>query len=223
VFSNHDVVRHASRYALPAGTDLKAWLLSDGTQPEPDDERGLRRARAVTLLALALPGSMYLYQGEELGLAEVADLPVEALQDPVWTRSQHTEKGRDGCRVPLPWTSTGPSFGFGSDGAHLPQPSWFADVAADVQDGREDSTLTFYRRAMAERRRLQTTESLTWSDDVPADVVRFTRPGGWTSITNFGDTPVSLPPGRLVVASSPVHGDRLPGETTAWIQQDAQL
>ncbi|MPR00556.1 alpha-amylase [Modestobacter sp. I12A-02628] len=219
VFSNHDVVRHASRYALPTGTDLKAWLLSDGREPAADAERGLRRARAVTLLALALPGSMYLYQGEELGLPEVADLPVDALQDPVWARSQHTEKGRDGCRVPLPWTSTGPSFGFGSAGAHLPQPAWFAEFATDVQAARDDSTLAFYRQALAQRRRLQGTETLTWDDDGPADVVRFTRPGGWTSVTNFGDTPVPLPPGRLVIASSPVEGDLLPGETTAWVQQ----
>ena len=219
VFSNHDVVRHASRYALPTGTDRTAWLRSGGREPAPDHDRGLRRARAVTLLALALPGSMYLYQGEELGLGEVADLPTEVLQDPVWTRSAHTDKGRDGCRVPLPWTSTGPSFGFGSSGSHLPQPSWFADLAADVQAAREDSTLAFYRRALAERRRLQTSETLTWADDGPADVVRFSRPGGWTCVTNFGDAPVPLPAGRLVVTSSPVPADQLPVDTTAWLQE----
>ncbi len=107
-FSNHDVVRHASRFGLPAGTDLNAWLLSDGTEPVEDVALGARRARAAVLLLLALPGSAYVYQGEELGLREVADLGRDDLEDPIWLRSQHTEKGRDGCRVPLPWTTEGP-------------------------------------------------------------------------------------------------------------------
>ncbi|MDP3892504.1 glycoside hydrolase family 13 protein, partial [Nocardioides sp.] len=122
VFSNHDVVRHASRYGLPGaevvdppgGDDARKgreWLLSNGSEPVLDAELGLRRARAATLLMLALPGSAYVYQGEELGLHEVADLPEEALQDPTWVRSQGQEKGRDGCRVPLPWTTGGSSYG----------------------------------------------------------------------------------------------------------------
>jgi alpha-glucosidase len=221
VFSNHDVVRHATRYALPAGTDLKAWLLTDGTDPKPDVERGLRRARAATLLALALPGSTYLYQGEELGLPEVADLAPEVLQDPTWTRSEGTRKGRDGCRVPLPWTATGPSLGFGSGPAHLPQPAAFAELSVERQRGDETSTLAFYTRAIAERRRLQTAETLEWLDDAPADVVAFTRPGGWTSITNFGEEPVPLPAGRVVVASAPLPDGQLPADTTAWIQTQA--
>jgi alpha-glucosidase len=121
VLSNHDVVRHASRYGLPAGQDYVSWLLSGGQEPHEDRAAGLRRA--ATLLVLALPGSTYLYQGEELGLFEVADLPRERLEDPVWEPSGHQRKGRDGCRVPLPWAPHGLSFGFAPDGAHLPQPS----------------------------------------------------------------------------------------------------
>jgi alpha-glucosidase len=218
VFSNHDVVRHPSRYALPAGTDLKAWLMSDGANPPADAELGLRRARAATLLALALPGSTYVYQGEELGLPEVADLQPADLQDPTWERSEHTEKGRDGCRVPIPWTADGPSYGFGPGPAHLPQPPSFAELSVQRQEADENSTLAFYRRALAERRRLQTSESLEWADDLPADVVGFHRPGGWTSITNFGDAPVPLPAGRVVVASGPLTDGRLPADTTAWVQ-----
>jgi alpha-glucosidase len=130
VLSNHDVVRHRSRYALPNGTDLDGWLLTGGTDPAPDDEVGLRRARAATMLMLALPGSAYLYQGEELGLPEVADLSPDVLQDPIWERTGHTLKGRDGCRVPLPWTREGSSFGFGDAGAWLPQPGWFGEYSA---------------------------------------------------------------------------------------------
>lgn len=168
VFSNHDVVRHASRYGLPAGLSLSgedAWLMSDGTQPVLDPARGTRRARAATLLMLALPGSAYLYQGEELGLFEVADLPSESLQDPTWDRTGHQRKGRDGCRVPIPWTSQGSSLGFGpDDGAKpwLPQPSWFASFAASAQDGVPGSSLELYRAALAARKALQAEETLEW-------------------------------------------------------------
>ena len=220
VFSNHDVVRHATRFALPAGTDLDEWLLGGGTNPPADADRGLRRARAATLLALALPGSTYLYQGEELGLPEVADLPPDALQDPTWTRSDHTRKGRDGCRVPLPWTPAGPSFGFGAGPAHLPQPAGFGELSVQRQEADETSTLALYRRALAERRRLQTDEDLEWAD-APPDIVEFRRSNGWTCITNFGETPVALPGGRVVVSSAPLPDGVLPGDTTAWLEPSA--
>ena len=122
---------------------------------------------------LALPGSSYVYQGEELGLPEVADLPVSALQDPIWEQTAHTSKGRDGCRVPLPWTTTGPSYGFGAGGAWLPQPTSFASYAVEAQDGAEGSTLELYRTALALRRRLLDGEELTWA---PAIRPRRPRP-----------------------------------------------
>ncbi|MGY4642386.1 glycoside hydrolase family 13 protein [Cellulomonas sp. URHB0016] len=220
VLSNHDVVRHATRYALPEGTDLDAWLARDGSQPRPDEERGRRRARAATLLTLALPGSAYLYQGEELGLPEVADLPAEALQDPTFLRSGGTQKGRDGCRVPLPWAPQGPTLGFGDRLAHLPVPAGFRRFAVESQETDEGSTLSLYRRALAERRRLQTGETLEWVTPVPATVVAFTRPGGWTSVTNFGTSPVPMPAGHVIVSSSPLDGREVPAETTVWLQQD---
>jgi alpha-glucosidase len=219
VLSNHDVVRHASRYALPEGTDLDAWLNHDGADPRPDEERGRRRARAATLLTLALPGSAYLYQGEELGLPEVADLPAYALQDPVYFRTGGRQKGRDGCRVPLPWAAQGPTLGFGDQQAHLPVPARFGRFAVENQATDDDSTLSLYRRALAERRTLQSSETLDWVTDLPPAVVAFTRPGGWTSVTNFGSTPVPLPAGRVVVSSSAVEGRELPPETTVWLQQ----
>ncbi|MEJ3651681.1 glycoside hydrolase family 13 protein [Actinomycetes bacterium KLBMP 9759] len=218
VLSNHDVIRHPSRYALPAGTDEGAWLLSGGLDPVPDLEQGMRRARAATLLLLALPGSTYLYQGEELGLPEVADLPPDALQDPMWVRSSGKMKGRDGCRIPLPWTASGPSFGFGSGGAHLPQPEWFGSYAVATQSADEGSTLSFYRAALRQRRRLLTDEAVELGGD--GDVIRLTRPNGWTCVTNFGTQAVELPPGRVVLSSHPVEDGKLPGETTAWLVPD---
>ena len=218
VLSNHDVVRHATRYGLPDGTDTDAWLLTDGTEPESDRARGGRRARAATLLILALPGSTYLYQGEELGLHEAPAIPHERLQDPKWIRSGHTVKGRDGCRVPIPWTRTGPSFGFGDVAPHLPQPEDFGDSSVEAEDGDPASTLSLYRQATAARRRLQQGEELTWLD-AGDDVVAFARHEGWRSVTNLGTSPVPMPSGTVVLASGPLDAGEgmLPGETTVWL------
>lgn len=221
VLSNHDVTRHPTRYGLPRGVDGKAqdgkaWLLSNGTSPVLDINLGIRRGRAATLLMLALPGSAYLYQGEELGLHEVGDLPADAMQDPAFFRSAGVEKGRDGCRVPLPWTTDGPSFGFGGDHAHLPQPAWFGPQSVQAQDADLASTLQLYRRALGLRHELQSGESLEWVDG-PDTVVHFRRPGGWESITNFGAEPVELPAG-VVLSSAPLGDDGLlPPDTTVWV------
>ncbi|WP_115790280.1 glycoside hydrolase family 13 protein [Arthrobacter silvisoli] len=231
VFSNHDVVRHATRYGLPAsapaegdeeeimaGQAGKKWLLEGGRQEDVDVELGLRRARAASLLMFALPGSAYLYQGEELGLQEVGnEIPDSERQDPSFFRNKGVEIGRDGCRVPLPWTAEGPSFGFGEAGSHLPQPEWFAAFAADVQDGVEGSTLELYRKALALRSDLQSEERLEWIPNANPEVLHFRRPNGWQSVTNFGTEAVELPEGTVVVSSSALEGGKLPGATTAWL------
>lgn len=217
VLSNHDVVRHATRLMLPPGTDTDAWLLSGGHAPAVDAAAGLRRARAATLLMLALPGSAYVYQGEELGLPEVADLPTEVLQDPIWEQTGHVRKGRDGCRVPLPWTTEGPSYGFGAGAAWLPQPPVFSAYSVQAQDGVADSTLELYRTALRLRRKLLDGESLTWSDDVPAGVLRFDRTDRWRCVTNLTGATVDLPPGEVLLSSSPLDGGRLGPDTTVWL------
>ncbi|MEV7995760.1 alpha-amylase family glycosyl hydrolase [Streptomyces sp. NPDC086077] len=218
VLSNHDVVRHATRLVLPPGTDLDAWLLSGGNAPAVDPAAGLRRARAATLLMLALPGSSYVYQGEELGLPEVADLPTAVLQDPIWEQTGHVRKGRDGCRVPLPWTTTGPSYGFGSGGSWLPQPASFASYAVEAQDGAEGSTLELYRTALRLRRKLLEGESLTWADDTASGVLHFARSDGWRCLTNLSGGPVPLPAGEPLLSSAPLEPDgRLGPDTTVWL------
>lgn len=221
VLSSHDVVRHASRYGLPPRVDFQAWLLSGGSSPAEDRNVGLARARAATLLMLALPGSSYLYQGEELGLFEVADLPESVLQDPIWVRTGHREKGRDGCRVPLPWTADAPYFGFSATQPHLPQPAWFGSFSVASQDADSDSTLQLYRRALRLRRRLRSAETLTWVDGHRPEVLHFVRPGGWHSITNFGPEPVALPEGDVVITSGPLIKGTLPVDTTAWVIADS--
>lgn len=221
VFSNHDQVRPATRYGLPLGTDLTAFKNSDGKSVPLDFEVGIRRSIAVQMLALALPGCTYIYQGEELGLHEVTDIPESEIQDPQFLRNHKADKGRDGCRVPLPWSSSGTSFGFGSSGAHLPQPEWFADFSVERESGVESSPLEIFRAALTLRRSLVTDEELTWQESGNPQVLHFTRPNGWVSITNFGDQPFDFSDidGRYIHASAKVEGRILPPSTTLWLQR----
>ncbi|WP_347350599.1 glycoside hydrolase family 13 protein [Intrasporangium sp.] len=236
VLSNHDVVRHATRYGLPSperladGTPARKhgteWVLAGGPETQLDRAGGERRARAATLLLLALPGSAYLYQGEELGLHEVAEIADEQRQDPTFYRSPGVDAGRDGCRVPLPWTADDTSFGFGSGGAHLPQPAWFADHSVSVEDGQPGSTLELYRAALQLRRRLQTGEQLSWVETGRDDVLRFRRPNGWEVVANFGTEPYGLdgPDGLdVLLASSPASAGIVPAETTVWLAPTGEV
>jgi alpha-glucosidase len=165
---------------------------------------------------LALPGSTYIYQGDELGLQEVADLPREVLEDPMARRSTK-EKGRDGCRVPLPWSAEAPSYGFGQQIAHLPQPEWFAAYAVSVQEADPDSTLNLYRGALALRPELFPGDDFRWIES-ESSVLHFARPGGVRCITNFGAEPVALPAGEVLLSSAQLDHGRLPGDSTVWLR-----
>lgn len=215
VLSNHDVVRHATRYGLPNDVDSSTWLL-DGPHELLDAERGHRRARAAAMITLALPGSAYVYQGDELGLPEAWDLPTDVLQDPIWHDSGETVKGRDGCRVPIPWEPTGPSFGFGAAAGWLPQPESFGALAASVQDGDPGSMLTLYRRAIELRRRRLQTASGFELVDLGADVLAF-RHGEVLCVVNMGDVPAEFPDGEVLLSSSPIDDRQLPPDTAVWI------
>jgi alpha-glucosidase len=168
---------------------------------------------------LALPGSAYLYQGEELGLPEVTDLPPESRQDPTWFRTHHEKYGRDGCRVPIPWEADAPSYGFGpTDASWLPQPAQWAELARDRQEGVPGSTLELYRTLLALRAQHSLgLARLEWLPGYDADVVAF-RAGDVTVIANAGGTPVELPTeGEILVASADVVGGVLEPDTTVWI------
>lgn len=228
VLSNHDVARHATRYGLRTPTAESTvptrhggqWLLDGGPEEGLDRARGLRRATAATMFLLGLPGSTYLYQGEELGLHEVADIDPAQRQDPTFFRTEGAEIGRDGCRVPLPWHGDGPGLGFGAAQPHLPQPAWFANLAVTLQEDDPRSTLALYRRALHLRRRLETAEELEWIETGRDDVLRFARPNGWQVITNFGSDPYPLDAslgGEVVLATSGGPVADVPGESTVWI------
>jgi alpha-glucosidase len=216
VLSNHDVVRHPSRLGYPVG---KARMHGIGIgDPLPDAALGLRRGRAATLQMLALRGSAYLYQGEELGLPEDTALPDEYRQDPAWIRSGHTERGRDGCRVPIPWEADSPSYGFGpSDASWLPQPASWAEYALDRQRGVAGSTYELYRAALRLRREHGLGgNAMRWLDT--AENVMAFRSGEVLVLTNFGAEPVALPAGaEVLISSEPLTEDgRVPQDVTVW-------
>ncbi|MEV6104983.1 glycoside hydrolase family 13 protein [Streptomyces sp. NPDC051940] len=217
VLSNHDVTRHATRFAHDQHL---------GTQIRDAGDRalGLRRARAATLLMLALPGSAYVYQGEELGLPDVTDLPDEVRQDPAYFRGAGQDGFRDGCRVPIPWTTGGTSYGFGPGGSWLPQPEVWGSLSVEAQTGDPDSTLELYRRALATRREhpdLGAGESVAWVD-APEGVLVLRR-GAFVCTANVTGEPVRIPApaGRVLLASGEtpaVSGGEavLAPDTTVW-------
>ncbi|MBN9757681.1 Alpha-glucosidase [Pseudonocardia sp. Ae406_Ps2] len=226
VLSNHDVCRHPSRLARKPEAG-RGWNLDDVIALPADPELGLRRARAATLLMLALPGTAYLYQGEEFGLPEVEDIPTDRLDDPTWELSGHTLRGRDGCRVPLPWVADAPGFGFGPSGEPwLPQPAVFARHAADAQEADPDSVLHLYRDALAIRRAHPALGggTLAWQES-PEGTLALTRTsdagdGGFTCLVNVSSAPVSLPEdAEVMLASGPLTArGEVPSDTAVWLR-----
>ena len=218
VLSNHDVVRHPSRYGLDTYGAAPASGIGPKSADKPDDVLGLRRGRAATALMLSLPGSAYLYQGEELGLPEVIELDDHVREDPTFHRTNGEVYGRDGCRVPIPWETAAPAFGFSASGeSWLPQPGLFAHLARDVQQGDPASTLELYREALALRAEHGLgTGGVEWLEGHGDDVVAL-RNGAVTVIANVGTAPVALPKGELLLASGPLDGLLLPADTAVWI------
>ncbi|WP_035851603.1 glycoside hydrolase family 13 protein [Kitasatospora azatica] len=214
VLSNHDVTRHATRFANPPG----------GTQIRTpgDRELGLRRARAATLLMLALPGSAYVYQGEELGLPDVTDLPDEVRQDPSFFRASGQDGFRDGCRVPIPWSGTAAPYGFGPQAggpSWLPQPAEWAELSVEAQTGDPTSTLELYRGALAIRKQhpdLGAGADVQWLD-TPPGVLAFRRDSFVCVVNTTGTAVEFADPGRLLLSSAV---DAVPGliaaDSTSW-------
>jgi alpha-glucosidase len=219
LLSNHDVTRPVTRF----GRDDSSFAFLTKRRDVPTDpDRGMRRARAAALLAAALPGSLYIYQGDELGLDEVEDLPDDRRVDPMHFRSGGVDPGRDGCRVPLPWSGTSAPFGFSPAGARgqpwLPQPGRWAARTVEAQSADPASMLALYRAALAIRRSEPDLRAagFAWLGSRP-DVLAFRRGERLVSITNFGTEGVDPPSsGELLLASRDLVDGRLPCDATGW-------
>ena len=226
VFNNHDVVRSVDRLDLGLTNNGESTFTRQGDPAKFNIARGTLRAKSATLMTLALPGGTYLYQGEELGLPEVRDLPEDRLTDPRWKMSGYKDRGRDGCRVPLPWKSE-PTGGFGFstndllelDQAWLPMSPWMGNFSAESQDGVAGSTLTMYREALALRKLEEGLGDgpMTWIK-AGKDVVAFSRPGNFACYINFGEA-IEIPAGATVLISSgPIEGNSIPTDTAVWLR-----
>lgn len=217
VLSNHDVTRPVTRY----GREETSFSFATKTENTPTDlDLGTRRARAAALLLLGLPGSAYIYQGEELGLWEVEDIPPDLRQDPMRLRSTGTDPGRDGCRVPIPWSGDQSPFGFSSVEATkpwLPQPAAWKAYTVEAQTGDAHSMLELYRSALRLRRDFQDAP-FTWLDS-PDDVLSFRR-GQHTVIVNLSKVEIDLPTGTLLLESRLTDGKVLPPDSAAWLVSD---
>jgi alpha-glucosidase len=196
--ANHDVDRDVTRYG---GGSV-----------------GLDRARSMAMVMLALPGPAFIYNGQELGLPNV-ELPDEVLQDPTWERSGHTERGRDGCRVPIPWHGETPPFGFSASAdTWLPMPPDWAACTADAEADDPNSTFALFRTAIRIRREVPdlVQGAFEWAE-APVNVLCYRR-GAVTVLVNASAHDVALPAGDVLVASGPLGDATVPPDTAVWVR-----
>ena len=221
VLSNHDVIRHVSRFGVetppPQGSGIGPGM------EQPDEELGQRKGRAATAFMLGIPGGAYLYQGEELGLPEHTTLEGKYRQDPTFSRTNGERVGRDGCRVPLPWEADGGlSFGFNSTGeSWLPAPATYKKYARDVQEGVAGSTLELYKKLIAERKKLALgSGEFRWAPEYSsANSLAYVN-NGVVVLSNFGPDLITIPAGEVIVSTqSSLHaGGQLEANQSAWIK-----
>lgn len=226
VTDNHDTTRSVTRYGSGSsfGGAYVPGELRAKDVAEVDVAAGTRRARAVALVLLALPGVAYIYQGQELGLPNVDDLSASALQDPIWERSGHTIRGRDGCRIPLPWSGGAPPYGFSSTArTWLPMPEGWGPLSVGAEARDPSSMLSLYRAALRLRRSSSALGrgALRWAAEAPERVLAFDMTAGGETVrvvANFSGIPVMLPAGEVLLASEPLVEGRLPADASAWVK-----
>ena len=225
VTDNHDNTRSVTRFASGqvAVGEYVPEVTGAHSLTEEELALGTKRARALALLLLSLPGSAYIYQGQELGLPEVSDLPDEVLTDPVFFRSGGKQRGRDGCRVPMPWKGEAPPFGFsGSPDTWLPQPKEWANLTPEAQESDPDSMLLWYRGLLRLRREEPAlgTGQFEWVERSEELIhLRFFAPeaDSLDLLVNFGEQTLPLPDGEVVAASAEI-GRGLPANTSVLIR-----
>ncbi len=223
VLSNHDGIRHATRLGIAPENTPRPGDGIHPTDPMPDEALGLRRARAATSFMLGLPGSAYLYQGEELGLPEAWQLEGKYRQDPTYARTKGERIGRDGCRVPLPWEAgVGEANGFNTTGkSWLPQPANYRVFSRDLQEGIAGSTLELYKRLLKVRKAEGLgSGAMRWASEYQDDHTLAYINNGVLVIANFGGDAFALPQGELLVTTQ--HDLSIEGilehDQVAWIK-----
>ena len=232
VLENHDVPRVTTKYAIEAtGTRMPEFNTAPVPDVLADHARGLARARAALVFMLGLPGSAYIYQGQELGLEEVVDLPADRRQDPAFHRTAGLEGYRDGCRVPIPWAIEGPSFGFSPNGSSwLPMPEHWGALSVEAQTGDPGSMLELTRRMLRMRRSEPALGDgdMTWVSAPGDSCLVLRRPAGEHEphvlvAMNLGEAPALVPAAEVLASSSGAleptqEGIRLPPDTAAWLR-----
>ena len=220
VLSNHDQVRHATRLALDPNTNTADRITGIGplTEPKPDPSLGLARARAASVMMLALPGVAYMYQGEELGLPEAVDIPDDKRQDPTFYRTAGESYGRDGCRVPLPWEAEETNFGFGPAGEPwLPQPEVYRAYSRDLEEADPSSTLALYKAALASRKQHDLGQGeLEWIEGTPENILGF-RNSDVTVFINYSEDDFALPAGKIILDSADSSDGILKPASAVWL------
>jgi alpha-glucosidase len=219
VLGNHDLPRPVFKYGrTDEATPWNAWERSAPS----DQSLGLIRARAAALLYLALPGGAYIYQGDELGLPEIIDLPPEAREDPTFRRTGGADIGRDGCRVPMPWSGDRPPYGFGPGGTRpwLPQPAAWSELSVKAETRDPGSVLALYRAALRLRRTHPgfAGDTFRWLPG-PAGTFEFARGGSLRCAANLSAVAMPLPAGASVLlASAPIHDGLLAPDSAVWFE-----
>jgi alpha-glucosidase len=226
VFNNHDVTRSVDRFDLGLQNRQENTFERQGDPAQFDIARGTQRARAGALLMLALPGGAYIFQGEEVALPEARDIPEDRLTDPRWAMSGFTDRGRDGCRVPLPWkTNSAGAFGFSENSklnpidAWLPQSNNWGDFSVQSQEDDDQSPLNLYRKALKIRKTHPGLGdgTINWLE-VNQNVVSFSRPGGFVCYLNLGEA-IELPKSaKVLVSSEPITNGLIPTDTAVWFE-----
>lgn len=204
VMSNHDGIRHATRMGIAPENTPRPGDGIHPTDPMPDEALGLRRARAATSFMLGLPGSSYLYQGEELGLPEAWQLEGKYRQDPTYARTKGERIGRDGCRVPLPWEAgVGAANGFNATGeSWLPQPDNYRVFSRNLQEGVAGSTLELYKRLLKERKAFgMGGGAFRWAEEFQSKNTLAYINNGVLVLINFGPDAVAIPAGEVLVST----------------------